>query len=95
MHAHAHEHKKPQAFVRVVGRHRTWLRNRPARKEGLVTEEAVTALFGMRAEDAARMLDVSVKTLQRICRRLGITRWRKPRPTAEAAAEAVAQGFFS
>jgi hypothetical protein len=95
MHTHALDQKAPERLARVVGRHRTWKRNRAARRDLVVTEAAVTALFGMTQTDAALALDVSVSTLQRVCRRLGITRWGKPRPTAEAEAEAMAQGFFS
>jgi hypothetical protein len=95
MHTHALDHTAPERLARVVGRHRTWKRNRPARRNLVVTEAAVTALFGMTQTDAALALDVSVSTLQRVCRRLGIARWSKAPVTAEAAAAAVAQGFFS
>jgi len=81
-----------EAFVHVNGRKRTWQRNWAARKEADVTVSTVEALFGMRAEDAARTLGVSRSTLQRICRRLGIQRWPfSGRTTAYAQWVAVDQ----
>lgn len=87
-----------EGSVHVRGRKRTWQRNWEARAAADVTVTAMAALFGLRQSEAARTLGVSLSTLQRICRRLGIGRWpsswRTPRPT-RAAAEAAAQGFFA
>ena len=66
MHEHAGLQALREPFARVVARHRTWLRNRAARKDLAVTEAEVTALFGMTQTDAARALDISVSTLQRV-----------------------------
>ena len=64
-----------ETAVRLRPRRRTWDRNRELHEEVELTAEALTGLFGMRMEDAARSLGVSATTLKIACRRLGIERW--------------------
>jgi hypothetical protein len=64
-----------EATVHLRARHRTWDRNREPHEAVDLTAEALTALFGMRAPDAARSLGIGVSTFKKICRRLGIERW--------------------
>ncbi len=89
-----------EATVHLRPRRRTWDRNRELRETVDLTAEALTALFGMRAPDAARSLGIGVSTFKKICRRLGIERWPDSRiwkggrvrvvaPAAPACAETV------
>jgi hypothetical protein len=64
-----------EATVHLRPRRRTWDRNRELRETVDLTAEALTALFGMRAPDAARSVGIGVSTFKKICRRLGIERW--------------------
>jgi len=66
-----------EAAVRLRQVRRTWDRNRETRGEVELTAEALTAFVGMRQADVARSFGVSVSTLKRACRRLGIERWRR------------------
>jgi len=66
-----------EAAVRLRQVRRTWDRNREVRGEVELTAEALTAFAGMRQADVAQSFGVSVSTLKRACRRLGIERWRR------------------
>ena len=66
-----------EAAVRLRQVRRTWDRNRDVRGEVELTAEALTAFAGMRQADVAQSFGVSVSTLKRACRRLGIERWRR------------------
>ncbi len=96
-----------ETTVHLRPRRRTWDRNRELREAVDLTVEALTALFGMRAPDAARSLGIGVNTFKKICRRLGIERWPDSRigrtrgrvrvvaPTAPACAETVTAPWSS
>ena len=84
-----------EAAVRLRQVRRTWDRNREVRGEVELTAEALTAFAGMRQADVAQSFGVSVSTLKRACRRLGIERWPLSGKTRRLAAEAAALGFFA